>query len=259
MNKQTWVVLLAVMGLMSAGAAYLGTLQARQKLGEPGVKVVHEPIYGSDTDSGGTNQVFLAGTNSVYLPPAVLDYKSETIPVQKLVWEWLPKDTTYGHRFYKAPDGFALQNTVVLMGRDRTSIHQPQYCLVGAGWRIDAQEQIKIPMDSPSAYDLPVMKLTTTRQSKNDRGEAMTHRGIYVYWFVADNQLTADHRERMWWMARDLIRSGVLQRWAYVTYFAVCAPGQEDATFNRMKEFIRQAVPHFQLTGGNAARLVHHP
>jgi hypothetical protein len=75
-------------------------------------------------------------------------------------------------------------------------------------------------------------------------------RGIFVYWFVADNELTDDHRERMWWMARDLIRTGVLQRWAYVTYFSVCGTGQEEATFNRLKRFISASVPEFQLVSG---------
>jgi hypothetical protein len=44
------------------------------------------------------------------------------------------------------------------------------------------------------------------------------------------------------------LRTGVLQRWAYVTCFSVCQPGQEEATFNRMKEFLAAAVPEFQLT-----------
>ena len=30
-------------------------------------------------------------------------------------------------------------------------------------------------------------------------------------------------------MAQGLIRTGVLQRWAYVTVFADCAPGEEEA------------------------------
>lgn len=264
MNRQTWLVFLVVLGLISGGAVYLGTLQARQTLGKPGVKVVNEPIYVAEPNVAGsslpqTNRLVLAGTNSVFLPPQVLEYKSEVLPVQKLVWDWLPKDTIYGQRMYVAPDGFGLQNTVVLMGRDRTSIHQPQYCLVGSGWRIDSQERTNIAMDRPSPYDLPIMKLTTTAQFKNERGEMQTKRGLYLYWFVADNRLTADHRERMWWMARDLIRESVLQRWAYVTYFSVCRPGQEEATFNRMKEFIRHSAPHFQLTGGAAAKVARNP
>jgi hypothetical protein len=52
----------------------------------------------------------------------------------------------------------------------------------------------------------------------------------------------------MWWMARDLIKTGILQRWAYVSYCAFCLPGQEDATFERMKAFIAASAPEFQLT-----------
>ena len=41
--------------------------------------------------------------------------------------------------------------------------------------------------------------------------------------------------------------TGVLQRWAYVSYFSVCEPGQEDATFARMEKLIAASVPAFQL------------
>jgi hypothetical protein len=85
-----------------------------------------------------------------------------------------------------------------------------------------------------------------TFQGKDGKQQSLS--SVFVYWFVADNQLTAKHGQRMWWMARDLLRTGVLQRWAYVTYFSVCAPGQEEATYARMCEFIAAAVPEFQLT-----------
>ena len=51
----------------------------------------------------------------------------------------------------------------------------------------------------------------------------------------------------VWWLTRDLLTRGVLQRWAYISYFAVCVPGQEDATFDRMKSLIAASVPEFQL------------
>ena len=44
-----------------------------------------------------------------------------------------------------------------------------------------------------------------------------------------------------------LFRTGVLQRWAMISYFAVCAPGQEEATFERLKKFIAASAPEFQL------------
>jgi len=54
--------------------------------------------------------------------------------------------------------------------------------------------------------------------------------------------------ERMWSMAKHLLKTGVLQRWAYVSCFAVCPPGSEEATFERMRQFIAASVPEFQLT-----------
>jgi hypothetical protein len=44
-----------------------------------------------------------------------------------------------------------------------------------------------------------------------------------------------------------LLTTGVLQRWAYISYFAVCEPGQEDAAFERVKKLIVASVPEFQL------------
>ncbi|HVV00492.1 MAG TPA: hypothetical protein VHH88_03965, partial [Verrucomicrobiae bacterium] len=49
-------------------------------------------------------------------------------------------------------------------------------------------------------------------------------------------------------MAKQMLLTGVLQRWAYVMCFSACPPGQESATVDRMKKFIAAAAPQFQLT-----------
>jgi hypothetical protein len=179
----------------------------------------------------------------------VLDCTSEAIEVDKTTLGWLPQDTSFGQRVYRAPDGFQTSVNVVLMGSDRTSIHKTEFCLEGQGWAIDrnASSQATVPVDRPFRYDLPVTKFVATKQV-TVQGQPVTARGIYVLWFVADNdEYTARHWQRMWWMARDLLRTGVLQRWASISYFAACAPGQEDATFERMKKFIVASAPEFQL------------
>jgi hypothetical protein len=145
--------------------------------------------------------------------------------------------------------------TVVLMGTDRTSIHQPQYCLAGAGWHIEESELDTIPVDHPRSYDLPINKLTAGRVAS----DGSNVRGIYVYWFVAQNRLTAEHGQRMLDMGLDMLRTGVLQRWAYVSCFSVCRPGQEQASYARIKELITAAVPEFQLTTGEATALARNP
>jgi len=240
MKTQKWILASTALALMGGSAALLSFLQSHQKLGLPGVKVVAAPIYDPDGK--------VVAQQSAYLPERVLNYQSEPRPVTLLELGWLPPDTTFGRREYRAPDGMGVLTSIVLMGTDRTSIHTPQYCLPGQGWRIDQSERAAIRIERPRSYDLPVMKLTATGIQATASGEKIMARGIYVYWFVADRELTADHLQRMWWMARDLIRQGTLQRWAYVACFSVCLPGQEEATYQRMKEFIAASVPEFQLT-----------
>lgn len=245
MNRQLLLALIIVLSLTGATAWAIRDLKSRQRLGLPGLKVGAEPQSVLESARLDETHVFSL-TNSVYLPPAVLNYRSKSVPLAWVVWDALPKDTTFGQRLYVAPDGFQVQNTVVLMGADRTSIHQPQICLVASGWKIDRQEEAIIPIARPHGYDLPVMRLKTSIVQKNgDQTRVVS--GVYVYWFVTDGEVTASHKSRMWSMARDLVRTGVLQRWAYITYFATCPPGAEDATFLRMTELIAHAVPEYQL------------
>ena len=231
MNRQQWVLVVVVLALMGATAGVLTRLRASQQLGQPGLK---------------TRALGDSRNLEILLPERVLDFTSEPVEQDSMVLGALPKDTSFGQRRYQAPDGFETLLNVVLMGSDRTSLHKPQFCVTGAGWAIERTELTGVPITQPCAYELPVMKLTTTKEGTLN-GQRVNVRGIYVYWFVAEDALTAHHWQRMWWMARELLRTGKLQRWAYVTCFSVCQPGQEEGTFNRMKQFLGAAVPAFQL------------
>ena len=247
MNRRAVPILIASMALIVSTAFFLQYRKTHQRLGTPGVKVVSAPIYDPDGK--------VAGTNSVALPERVAEFKSELEPVQRIVLEWLPPDTTYGQRRYIAADGFEVAVSAVLMGGDRTSIHKPEYCLAGTGWRIEKTEPDTVTIKQPYPYQLPIQKMTVTRDVKMPSGHTVQMRGYYVFWFVADGQLTADHNQRMWWMARDLIRTGVLQRWAYLACLVVNPPGQDEQSYQRVKDFIAGAVPQFQLTHGPEMRL----
>jgi hypothetical protein len=241
MNKQTWIILIVALGLIGGAAGLLANLRGNQKLGQPAVKT--SPIPGSPR-------------LQVDLPERVLDYTSRALEVDKGTLDWLPQDTSFGQRLYTAPDGFEVAVNVVLMGRDRTSLHKTEFCLEGQGWRIDreASRETTVHMDQPYPYDLPVMKLIASRDVTAG-GQARTARGVYVQWFVADgDEYTARHWQRMWWMARDLLCTGVLQRWASISYFSVCAPGQEEVTFTRLKKFISASAPEFQLVPRSVAQ-----
>jgi hypothetical protein len=240
MNVRKWVLMVLALLMMGGSAGLLAHVAKNKHLGLPGVTT--HPL---------TNSIRL----EVDLPEKVLDYESEKLAVDEPTSNTLPADTSFGVRLYKAPDGFQVMLNVVLMGTDRTSLHKPQFCLEGQGWHIDPTESLEttVKVERPLVYDLPVVRLVSNREWVAS-GQKVMGRGVYVYWYVADNALSASTSgfQRMWWMARELVRTGVLQRWAYVSCFAVCAPGQEEATFERQKKFIAAAAPDFQLTPGTA-------
>lgn len=241
MKRTQWILAAVVVLMIGSTALVLAKYKSMQRLGEPGVKT--QAIAGSKN-------------LEVILPERVLDYTSEKIEQNEIVTNTLPADTSYGQRRYTASDKFSVQNSVVLMGSDRASLHKPQYCLTGAGLTITKTEVDKIHISQPTDYELPVIKLTFAGQQTQE-GRPVDFHGVYVYWFVADHALSADPTgaDRMWSMARNLITTGVLQRWAYVSYLATCAPGQEDEAYARLKKLIAAAVPEFQLTPSAGAQV----
>jgi hypothetical protein len=244
MNKQKWIVFIAVLSLVGAAAGVLGANKNKQRLGNPGLKIVQGPVeFEGDRR---TNVVTLV-TNTVPLPARVLDFTNSVLRVQQVELTNLPSDTIFARRRYsKESYPYPIDVSVVLMGRDRTSIHKPEICLPGQGWKIEKTESLTIPMSKPHTYDLPVMKLTASKVA----ADGTRGRALFIYWFVSESRLTADHRKRVWWSAKDLITDGVMQRWAYVACLSFCRPEHEEMTFARMKEFIAAAVPEFQLVSG---------
>jgi hypothetical protein len=235
MNRQNIIPAIVVLLLVGATAGVLARAKTNQKLGEPGIK--SRPVPGSKN-------------LELLLPETVPGYTSEIMTNAEDIMKILPADSSYRVRYYKAPDGFAAQLNVVLMGSDRTSIHKPQICLTGQGWVIDNNltRVEPIHLDRPVAFDLTVRKLISTKQFTGPDGQPQTARGIYVYWFVDGDRITASPLQWMlWWMPRDLLLHGLLERWAYVSYFSACSPGQEEATYARMKQLIAETVPEFQL------------
>jgi hypothetical protein len=202
----------AVVSLLLIGGGWgaLLRVKARQHSGIPGVRTAPIPTR----DKAGT----IVRSQSVPLPNSV-------------------------------PGFLTKQGTVILMDADRTSIHQPEFCLTGNGWRILNRSTRRIPFDRFAGGGLEVRRFDSRTKYLGDDGRDHESASVYVFWFVADRQWTASHWTRTWWMTRDLLSENVLQRWAYVSYFAPCVPGNEDATYERLCDLIRSTIPEFQIAG----------
>jgi hypothetical protein len=234
MNRFKPILFVLVLALIGGAAGVLAHAKSNQRLGAPGVKT--GPLAGSYN-------------LEVLLPSDVPGFQSVAVPISEVVTNMLPFDTSFGQRRYRADDGFYTLVNVVLMGSSRASIHKPQVCLTAQGWTINDElsHEDRVHLDRPVPYDLPLMHLIASGQVTTADGQKRPAQGIYLYWFVDANRLTASHAQRMLWSAHDVVTTGVLDRWAYVSLFSVCSAGQEAATFERMKKLIAAAVPDFQL------------
>jgi hypothetical protein len=234
MKRAPIILALIVLVLMGITALGLNHVRSGHTLGEPGVKTRPR----SDSKN-----------LEILLPEIVAGYSSEISTQSETELLKLPADTSFRTRVYHAPDDFWSEVTVVMMGSDRSSIHKPQICMTGQGWTINdsASRQEDVPMTKPYPYTLRVNKLVASKELTQD-GRQVPVRGVFVYWFVDADHLTASANQWMlWWMPRDLLTRGVLERWSYISYFTACPPGGEDAAFKRLKEFIVQSVPEYQL------------
>ncbi len=238
MKASKWAVLAVALAMMAGTGDYLAKSRQRMHLGRPGVRVGPVRLFDEEGQ--------LAATNGVLLPDRILEAEGTNLPVTRVELDSLPRDTTFGRKLYRGKDDFQVEASVVLMGSDRTSIHQPQFCLVGQNWTIEKTEAVMVPMDRPHPYELPVLKLTASRRVSDGAHRPMTVSALYVYWFVTADKITAGQGARFWSIAKTMVEKGELERWAYISYFAACLPGQEKDTFEKMERFIRASVPDFQ-------------
>ncbi|MGV3757179.1 MAG: exosortase-associated EpsI family protein [Verrucomicrobiota bacterium] len=224
-------------GLILLTGGMIQRLRSLQELGAPGVLVTK-----AETDSG----------LEVVLPERVLEYASEKQQPLPEELGYLPKDTTYGRRLYQAPDGFQILVSVVMMGTDRTSIHRPEFCLTGQGWKINqpATGVESIKLESASGKVLEYNRMHLDKEFALADGRTTPARGLYLYWFVADGQETPGQMERMLMLAGNMLRTGKLQRWSYVAYFVMCRPEQEAEALERVRKFIAASAPEFQISAG---------
>ncbi len=229
-SRQKVFLFALTVALIGGTAGAVTWLKAHQRLGAPGLKATPIP-----------DSVMM----HVELPPRVLDFTSTNLPEAQTVLDYLPKDTSFASRHYFAPDGAWAQANAILMGADRTSIHRPDYCLPGQGWQIRDKTEVKLKIAGAPPYELPVMKWIISNTFPAPDGSKQTVSGLYVFWFVTRGQTTDDFPTMLKSMLFHQLAHGVLQRWAYVSYFTACAPGQEDATFARMRQLIAASVPNF--------------
>lgn len=239
MSRQERLVAFVVLALIALGAAAIHF--GKPRLGNPGLAFEKVAL----TNEHGK----VVREERVRFPDHVAGFRAINAPINDIEVTNLPPDTAYGRKLYWDAEGFRAQMSAVMMKTDRTSIHRPQVCITGQGWKIQNTEVIDIPIPAPLAYNLKATCLTSTKTVRDEKTKSEYQlSNVYIYWFVAEHKLAPGHADALTAISLDLITSGVLHPWAYVSLYAPCPPGQERVAIARAKRLIAAAVPEFQLT-----------
>lgn len=244
--RAAWAVAALIVAAAAGEAVFLRQLATRPATGRAGVALAPD------------------GKDPVALPEFLgIEWTGRTQPVSAVEREVLPADTGYSRRLYFSHRDPAKQVflSIVLSGRDRTSIHRPELCLVGQGWTIAGTETrtFRYPggQDAAGAGGaagtgggtmFPVTLLRVRREVPTARGPAVVPQ-LVAYWFVNADTVVASHWGRMWHDATNRVLRGRVDRWAYVLAQTDAGDG-EAAALARIQAVLDGTLPAFQLVSG---------
>jgi hypothetical protein len=186
------------------------------------------------------------------LPVLLGDYFGKEGEITATEHRILPQDTEFARRFYDDGHGHQVNCTIVLSGAEDRSIHRPEACLEGQGWKIMAQDNL--PITLTSGHPLVARRLSVEQEQVAADGGHYTLRGYYIYWFVGQNVTTPSHFTRLLLSNWDRAVHNRAHRWAYVSFFSIVSEGLRPdglspaQTQTMMTDFIKQVVPTFQIS-----------
>ncbi len=159
-------------------------------------------------------------------------------------YDALPHDTEFVKSIYTNNASGQVFVSIVLSGRERSSIHRPERCLEGQGNTITKTKSLKIPLEGRKPLKVEVLETTQNYRGKD--GEVLARHGYYAYWFVGQQRETPSHYERMFWLAWDRVVHSVAHRWAYIA-----VSGERDGESEDYQEeiinFVQILYPHLLL------------
>ena len=159
----------------------------------------------------------------------------EVDAVSRAEKKMLPKETQVFKRQYAKSGGEQVSVNVVISGRDRMSIHRPQNCLPGLGYRIGRTRTVPVQLASGRTLNLRVLDL--------EFGEGMNLQTYaYAYWYTDGRRETCLQPVMILWTVWDRVVFNRATRWSYLSMMIRRAPGS-DGYMQSISEFAARFHP----------------
>lgn len=240
-----------------AGPKLFATIHAAVAIALLGISTVSIGLLTHRLDNVSEN--YLCGVrlapneiDPVQMPNFVgLDWYGQNYPVSEIERQVLPEDTGFSRKSYRnVLDGSYVATSIVLSGKDRSSIHRPELCLTGAGWRIvDSFKHTFEVEGAPDGITTTVLRLET--EVPDGLGGVVPVESLFAYWFVSGTGMASSHTERRLKLMFDRLIRFRSHRWAYVFVQTQVYDDQLDKALARASEIISGTVPEFQIVGFN--------
>jgi len=199
------------------------------------------------------------GLNPVDLPAFVgTEWIGRRTAVTQVERDILPPDTGFSRRLYVAVNDATrtVLLSLVLSGRDRTSIHRPELCVVGQGWTLVGSTERRFRFPAPSgtapgaagsfpATVLRVQREVATPAAAGQPGGHVVVSQLVAYWFVGGDEVVATHWQRLARDAWNRVVHARADRWAYVLVQTDARDG-EAAALARIQRILDETLPVFQ-------------
>ncbi|HVU22998.1 MAG TPA: exosortase/archaeosortase family protein [Opitutus sp.] len=205
-------------------------------------------VAATPTDGGAGVQLADDGKNPVTLPAFLgTEWIGRSAQVTAVEREVLPEDTGFSRRDY-----VLLRNpahtvflSIVLSGRDRSSIHRPELCLVAQGWTIrsEGRHAFGWPTEESARMAAPAVPATVLRTERAIPGKGVVP-AVVAYWFVSSDAVEANYWRRVLRDAWNRLH-GRADRWAYVLMQTDAQDG-DAAALGRMQAVLNETLPAFQ-------------
>lgn len=197
------------------------------------------------------------GKDPVELPTFLgVEWTGQPQKVSDAELEILPGDTGYSRKLYFNHRDPAKQVflSIVLSGKDRSSIHRPELCLVGQGWTIDEAREVRFALPERVGDGFPATLLRVQREVQTVQGKRVLPQ-VVAYWFVGGDRVVPSHWKRVLLDAWDRVMRARADRWAYVLMQTDATDGEAQA-LARLQAVLDGTLPAFQrnVAGGEAGR-----
>jgi EpsI family protein len=189
------------------------------------------------------------GQEPVGLPAFIgTDWIGRRTEVTEIERQVLPPDTGFSRRNYISISDPSVQVflSIVLSGRDRTSIHRPELCLVGQGWTI--RGSFAHQFENPSSVqNFPATVLRVEKTISTTHGSEVVPQ-LVAYYFVGGDMVVASNWDRLIRDAWNRVIHGRADRWAYVL-IQTGEPDGEAEALKRIQTILNGTLPTFQKAG----------